>query len=66
LKQFDLAYVVEDELLLISSWESVDGYRYWMSPRKDPFLTVGHCLLALISAGFGAVAAPLVCKLVGV
>ena len=64
LRQFDLAYVVEDELLLISSWESVEGYHYRMLPSKDPFLIVGHCLLALISAGLGGVAAPLVCKLV--
>jgi hypothetical protein len=28
----------------------------------DPFLVVGHCLLALLAAGFGAVAAPLVAE----
>ena len=66
LKQFDLAYVVEDELLLISSRESLEFYHYRMSPSKGPFLIVGHCLLALISAGLGGVAAPLDCKLVGV
>jgi hypothetical protein len=30
------------------------------SDLDDPFLVVGHCLLALLAAGFGAVAAPLV------
>ena len=62
--QFNLAYVVEDEILVISSWETVGGYHDRMSPRKDLFLIVGHCVLALISAGLGGVAAPLVCSLV--
>jgi hypothetical protein len=32
------------------------------SDADDPFLIVGHCLLALLAAGFGAVAAPLVAE----
>jgi hypothetical protein len=36
---------------------SLDGLP---SDLHDPFLIVGHCLLALLAAGFGAIAAPLV------
>ncbi len=28
---------------------------------QDPFLVVGHCLLALVAAGIGGLLAPLVC-----
>ena len=37
LRQFGLAYVVEDELLLISSWESVDFSHYRMCREKTHF-----------------------------
>ena len=66
LRQLNLEYVVEDELLLITSEESAPSYHYWMVPNKDPFLIVGHCLLAMVLAWFGGLAAPLVCKRVGV
>jgi hypothetical protein len=48
---------------------AIAAQQYWQSPAtrielmadlEDPFLIVGHCLLALLAAGFGAVAAPLV------
>ncbi len=32
------------------------------SVQADPFLDVGHCLLALLAAGLGATLAPLVCR----
>jgi hypothetical protein len=42
--------------------------QHWYNPPRvelsadleDPYLIVGHCLLALLAAGFGAVAAPIV------
>jgi hypothetical protein len=61
LKQLDLAFVVKDGLLVVTSAESVD-YLY-PSTYDDPFQIAGHCVLALIAAGFGGVAAPLVCDL---
>ena len=30
---------------------------------EDPYLVVGHCLLALIGAGLGGVLGPLACNL---
>ena len=32
-----------------------------MPVYDDPFLIVGHCLLALIAAGFGGVLGPVAC-----
>ena len=61
LKQLDLAFAVKDGLLLITSEESED--QLYPFPYDDPFQIVGHCLLALIAAAFGGVAAPLVCDL---
>ena len=53
LKQLCLSYSVRDGLLLITSEESLT-----MPIYQDPFLIVGHCLLALLAAGFGGSAAP--------
>src|SRR5690349_1404927 len=55
LKQLGLAYEVADGYLRIDAEDSE------RSPdRDDPFLTVGHCLLAMLAAGSGAVMAPIV------
>ena len=61
LKQLDLAFGVKDGLLVITSEESEE--QLYPFPYDDPFQIVGHCLLALIAAGLGGVAAPLVCDL---
>ena len=54
LKQLGLAYIVKAGFLMISSREAV-----WPL-TEDSFLTVGHCLFALIAAAFGGAAAPIV------
>jgi hypothetical protein len=41
-------------------WKTSDAMAELTSDLDDPFLVVGHCLLTLIAAGFGALAAPLV------
>ncbi len=46
LAQLDLAYSIRDGVLLITSVESARTPIY-----VDPFLTAGHCLLALLAAG---------------
>ena len=58
LEQLDLVHVVKDGLLLVTSLESQRD----LGPTQDndPFQIVGHCLLALIAAGFGGAAAPVV------
>jgi hypothetical protein len=61
LKQLDLAFAIKDGLLVISSMESIE--QSYTVPYDDPFQIVGHCLLALIAAGLGGMAAPLVCDL---
>ena len=54
LKQLDLSYVVRDGFLMITeSGAPLPVY-------EDPFLIVGHCLIALIAAGLGGVFALLV------
>ena len=54
LEQLDLKYEVRDGLLRITSVVND------MSPfYHDPFMIVGHCLLALLAAGLGAIVAPL-------
>ena len=53
LKQLGLAYSVKDGFVMISAEWSV------MPVYDDPFLIVGHCLLALIAAGLGGVLGPL-------
>ncbi len=57
LKQLALAYTVRDGLLVIT-WEQSE----LLAVDKDPFLIVGHCLLALLAAGFGGLVAPVVCR----
>ncbi len=57
LKQLGLAYEVKDSRLRITSEEEFSE-----PDIEDPFLIVGHCLLALLAAGFGAVAAPMVAE----
>jgi hypothetical protein len=61
--QLDLAYSVKDGLVFITSRESHD--EALVSEPEEPFQVVGHCVLALIAAGIGALAAPLVCGLTG-
>ena len=53
LDQLDLTYRVRDGMVFITSKESEVTPVY-----QDPFLIVGHCLLALLAAGFGAIVAP--------
>jgi hypothetical protein len=54
LKQLGLAYSVRDGYLLIGAAGAV------LPVYDDPFLIVGHCLLALMAAVLGGVLAPLV------
>ncbi len=61
LNQLDLAFGVTDGYLLITSEESFD--QALLSAPKDAFQAVGHCVLALIAAGIGGLAAPFVCNL---
>jgi hypothetical protein len=61
LDQFDLAYVVKDGFVEITSRES--AAHLLRSTVADPYQIVGHCVLALIAAGLGGLAAPLVCNL---
>jgi hypothetical protein len=61
LKQLDLAYLVRDGMLVITSQESEDDLA--ISPNDDPYQIVGHCLLALIGAALGGLVTPLVCDL---
>jgi hypothetical protein len=61
LKQIDLAYSVKDGLVFITSEESHD--ESLRSASADAFQVVGHCVLALIAAGLGGLAAPFVCNL---
>jgi hypothetical protein len=53
LDQLDLMYGIRDGVLVITSKQSEDIPIY-----QDPFLIVGHCVLALLAAGFGGVVAP--------
>jgi hypothetical protein len=59
LAQLDLAYYVKDGLLLITSRESED--LPLSTATDDAFQVVGHCVLALIAAALGGLAAPCVC-----
>jgi hypothetical protein len=61
LNQLDLAFGVTDGYLLITSAESFD--QALLSAPEDAFQAVGHCVLALIAAGIGGLAAPRVCNL---
>lgn len=65
LKQLGMTYGVAGGLLHITSVESEDPVSSWADfppAHADPFLVVGHCLLALIAAGLGGLLAPLVCR----
>ena len=53
LKQLGLAYAVRDGFVMISVEGAV------MPVYDDPFLIVGHCLLALVAAWLGGVLGPL-------
>ncbi len=55
LEQLDLVYSVRGGLLLITSEEHEIIPVY-----QDPFLIVGHCVLALFAAWLGAILAPLI------
>jgi hypothetical protein len=59
LKQLGLAYSVQDGLLFITSQESYDSSFHFVA--ADAFQVVGHCVLALLAAGLGGLAAPFVC-----
>lgn len=61
LAQLDLEYYVKDGLLVITSRESED--LPLLRAADDAFQVVGHCVLALIAAGLGGLAAPFVCNL---
>ena len=54
LKQLDLTYTVRNGFLMITEVGAP------LPAYEDPFLIVGHCLLALIASGLGGVLAPLV------
>ena len=54
LAQLDLTYLIRDGVLVITSEQIADTPIY-----QDPFLIAGHCVLALLAAGFGGVAAPM-------
>lgn len=56
LEQLDMTYRIRDGVLFITSEESAITPIY-----QDPFLIVGHCVLALLAAGFGGAVAPLFC-----
>ena len=53
LDQLDMTYRIRDGMLFITSKESEVTPVY-----QDPFLIVGHCVLALLAAAFGAIVAP--------
>lgn len=55
LRQLGLTYEIREGLLEISCSGCND-----LPYIEDPLLSVGHCLLALLAAGVGALAAPLV------
>jgi hypothetical protein len=61
LRQLDLTYAVRDGLIMITSQDSEDERA--ISPNDDPYEIVGHCLLALVAAALGGLAAPFVCDL---
>ncbi len=61
LRQLDLTYGVRDGLILITSADAEDKLDIF--PTDDPFQIAGHCLLALIAALLGGLAAPFVSDL---
>ena len=58
LRQLGLTYLIEDGFLEITSEIATDVEILQIS--ENPFMIVGHSLFALLAAGFGAVAAPIV------
>jgi hypothetical protein len=58
LRQCDLAYRVQDGLVVITSEKSNDTSLRSAAP--DSFQVVGHCVLALVAAGLGGLVAPIV------
>ena len=54
LDQLELSYSVRSGMVVITSKESEQPPVY-----QDPFMIVGHCLLAQLAAAFGAIVAPL-------
>jgi hypothetical protein len=54
LNQLGMDYSVKDGFVLISSDDAIS------SDIGDPFLIVGHCVLALIAAAIGGMAAPMI------
>ena len=61
LDQLDLAYVVKDGVLEITSREAA-AY-HLRSTAGDAYQVAGHCVLAMIAALLGGLAAPFVCGL---
>jgi hypothetical protein len=59
LKQIDLTYAIQDGVVLITSEKADEEEPF--SVGVDPYLSVGHCLLALLAAGLGAVLARWFC-----
>ncbi len=57
LQQLDLAYFIRDGILIISSAESEERFPHWSIDYSGPYAVVSQCLLALLAAGFGALAA---------
>jgi hypothetical protein len=57
MRQIEMDYRVEDGVLYI---DSRGGEYTPLEASEDPFLVVGHCLLALVAAGIGGLLAPLV------
>ena len=51
LDQLDLTYRIRDGMLFITSKESAESEDTPI--YQDPFLIAGHCVLALLAAGFG-------------
>ena len=60
LEQLGLVYRVEDGCLQITIEDLIEDREDTRLESDDPFLIVGHCLLALIAAGIGGVLALLV------
>jgi hypothetical protein len=61
LDQYDLTFAVKDGVLLITSKESIDYSLLFAS--ADAYQVVGHCVLALVTAGLGGLAAPFICDM---
>ena len=61
LKQLGMTFGVRDNFVMISSEDDAEVPS--VPVHDDPILIVGNCLLALIAAGLGALAAPLVSDL---